>query len=215
VRIVIAEDSVLLREGLRRLLSEAGHEVAAGVGDAHGLIQAVAETSPDLAIIDIRMPPAHTDEGIRAALDLHRSRPSLALLILSQYVEETYATQLLSEATERIGYLLKERVADVSEFLDAVQRVGDGGTALDPEVVAQMLARRRRVGRFGELTPREQQVLALMAEGHSNAAVASRLVITEGAVEKHISNVFIKLRLNDSSSQHRRVLAVLAYLGRA
>ncbi len=214
MRIVIAEDSVLLREGLRRLLSDAGHEVAAGVGDVPALLRAVHETAPDLAIIDVRLPPAQTDEGIRAALGLHRSHPALALLILSQYVEETYAAQLLSEATERVGYLLKERVADVSEFLDAVQRVGEGGTALDPEVVAQLLARRRAVGRVGGLTPREREVLGLMAEGHSNAAIAGRLVVTEGAVEKHISNVFAKLGLSDSGERHRRVLAVLAYLGR-
>ncbi len=159
------------------------------------------------------LPPGQTDEGLRAALDLHRSHPALALLILSQYVEETYAAQLLAEATERIGYLLKQRVARVSEFLDAVRRVGEGGTALGPEVVAQLVAR-RRTGRFGELTPREQEVLALMAEGHSNAAVAARLVITGGAVEKHISNVFSKLGLHDSGGQHRRVLAVLTYLRR-
>jgi DNA-binding NarL/FixJ family response regulator len=214
MRIVIAEDSVLLREGLTRLLSEAGHEVLAAVGDAPALMSAVRDGAPDLAVIDVRLPPGQTDEGLRASLDLRRSHPALALLILSQYVEETYATQLLSQATEKIGYLLKQRVARVSEFLDAVQRVGAGGTALDPEVVAQLLARRRPTGRFGELTPREQEVLALMAEGHSNAAMADRLVITEGAVEKHISNVFAKLGLHDSGGQHRRVVAVLTYLGR-
>ncbi len=213
MRLVIAEDSVLFREGLARLLSDAGHEVLAAVGDAPALISAVRDRAPDLAIIDVRLPPGQTDEGLRAALDLHRSRPALALLILSQYVEETYAAQLLAEATERIGYLLKQRVARVSEFLDAVRRVGEGGTALDPEVVAQLVAR-RRTGRFGELTPREQEALALMAEGHSNAAVAARLVITGGAVEKHISNVFSKLGLHDSGGQHRRVLAVLTYLRR-
>jgi DNA-binding NarL/FixJ family response regulator len=214
MRIVIAEDSVLLREGLTRLLSEAGHEVLAAVGDAPALMSAVRDGAPDLAVIDVRLPPGQTDEGLRASLDLRRSHPALALLILSQYVEETYATQLLSQTTEKIGYLLKQRVARVSEFLDAVQRVGAGGTALDPEVVAQLLARRRPTGRFGELTPREQEVLALMAEGHSNAAMADRLVITEGAVEKHISNVFAKLGLHDSGGQHRRVVAVLTYLGR-
>jgi DNA-binding NarL/FixJ family response regulator len=214
MRIVIAEDSVLLREGLTRLLSEAGHEVLAAVGDAPALMSAVRDGAPDLAVIDVRLPPGQTDEGLRASLDLRRSHPALALLILSQYVEETYATQLLSQATEKIGYLLKQRVARVSEFLDAVQRVGAGGTALDPEVVAQLLARRRPTGRFGELTPREQECLALMAEGHSNAAMADRLVITEGAVEKHISNVFAKLGLHDSGGQHRRVVAVLTYLGR-
>jgi DNA-binding NarL/FixJ family response regulator len=177
-------------------------------------MSAVRDGAPDLAVIDVRLPPGQTDEGLRASLDLRRSHPALALLILSQYVEETYATQLLSQATEKIGYLLKQRVARVSEFLDAVQRVGAGGTALDPEVVAQLLARRRPTGRFGELTPREQEVLALMAEGHSNAAMADRLVITEGAVEKHISNVFAKLGLHDSGGQHRRVVAVLTYLGR-
>ena len=214
MRIVIAEDSVLLREGLTRLLSEAGHEVLAAVGDGPALESAVRDGAPDLAVIDVRLPPGQTDEGLRAALGLHRSHPALALLILSQYVEETYAAQLLSEVTEKIGYLLKQRVARVSEFLDAVQRVGEGGTALDPEVVAQLLARRRPTGRFGELTRREQEVLALMAEGHSNAVIADRLVITEGAVEKHISNVFAKLGLHDSGGQHRRVVAVLTYLGR-
>jgi DNA-binding NarL/FixJ family response regulator len=213
MRIVIAEDSVLLREGLTRLLSEAGHDVLAAVSDAPALLCAVRDGAPDLAVIDVRLPPGQSDEGLRAALGLHQSHPALALLILSQYVEETYAAQLLAQVTEKIGYLLKQRVARVSEFLDAIQRVGEGGTALDPEVVQQLLARRRGTGRFGELTPREQQVLTLMAEGHSNAAIASRLVITEGAVEKHISNVFAKLRLHDSGGQHRRVVAVLTYLG--
>lgn len=213
MRIVIAEDSVLLREGLTRLLAEAGHQVLAAVGDAPALLAAVRLSAPDLAIIDVRLPPGQTDEGLRAALDLRRAHPALALLILSQYVEETYAAQLLSQATEKIGYLLKQRVARVSEFLDAIQRVGEGGTALDPEVVAQLLARRRATRPFGELTPREQEVLALMAEGHSNAVIAARLVITEGAVEKHVSNVFAKLGLHDSSGQHRRVVAVLTYLG--
>jgi DNA-binding NarL/FixJ family response regulator len=213
MRIVIAEDSVLLREGLTRLLAEAGHQVVAGVGDADGLLAAVEEASPDLAVIDVRLPPGQSDEGIRAALALHRSHPSLALLILSQYVEETYATQLLAEATGKVGYLLKERVGHVGEFLDAVRRVGEGGTALDPEVVSQLLARRRTTGRFGDLTSREREVLALMAQGHSNAAIASRLVITEGAVEKHITSVFARLGLADTGTRHRRVLAVLAYLG--
>lgn len=212
MRIVIAEDSVLLREGLTRLLAEAGHQVTAAVGNAPALLTAVRDGTPDLAIIDVRLPPGQSDEGLRAALDLHRSHPALALLILSQYVEETYAAQLLSEVAEKIGYLLKQRVARVSDFLDAVQRVGAGGTALDPEVVAQLLARRRGAGRFGEITPREYEVLALMAEGHSNAVIAGRLVITEGAVEKHISNVFAKLGLHDPG-QHRRVVAVLTYLG--
>lgn len=184
----------------------------AAVGDADAQLRAVDRTSPDLAIIDVRLPPAQSDEGIRAAIHLHRLHPSLALLILSQYVEETYLAQLLGEASERVGYLLKERVADVGEFLDAVRRVGEGGTALDPEVISHLLARRR--GRLGDLTPREQEVLALMAEGHSNAAIAVRLVITEGAVEEHISNLFVKLGLSDSGTGHRRVLAVLAYLGR-
>jgi DNA-binding NarL/FixJ family response regulator len=213
MRIVIAEDSVLLREGLTRLLAEAGHEVVAGAGDAGALLAAVEETGPDLAVIDVRLPPGQSDEGIRAALALHRTHPELALLILSQYVEETYAAQLLAQATTRVGYLLKERIAHVGEFLDAVRRVGDGGTALDPEVVAQLLARRRTTGRFGDLTPREQEVLALMAQGHSNAAIAARLVITEGAVEKHITSVFARLGLADTGTWHRRVLAVLTYLG--
>lgn len=212
MRIVIAEDSVLLRAGLERLLADAGHEVVAGVGDADALLVAVAEHAPDLALVDVRMPPTHTDEGVRAALTLRRRSPEVRILVLSQYVEERYATELLSGETAGIGYLLKERVADVRDFVDAVARVGAGGTVLDPEVVQQLLARSRRRDPLATLTPRETEVLGLMAEGRSNTAIANLLVVSEGAVEKHVSNIFAKLDLAASSTDHRRVLAVLRYL---
>lgn len=212
MRIVIAEDSVLLRAGLERLLADAGHEVVAGVGDADALLTAVAEHAPDLALVDVRMPPTHTDEGVRAALTLRRRSPEVRILVLSQYVEERYATELLSGETAGIGYLLKERVADVRDFVDAVARVGAGGTVLDPEVVQQLLARARRRDPLATLTPRETEVLGLMAEGRSNTAIANLLVVSEGAVEKHVSNIFAKLDLAASSTDHRRVLAVLRYL---
>jgi DNA-binding NarL/FixJ family response regulator len=213
MRVVIAEDLALLREGIASLLKDHGYEVPAAVGDAEALLSAAAEHRPDLAIIDVRMPPTQTDEGVRAAIELRRRQPEVAILILSQYVEERYATELLSAGSRGIGYLLKDRVADVHEFMSAVRRVAAGGTAIDSEVVSQLLSRRRRTDVLEELTPREREVLALMAEGHTNAAIAERLVVTGGAVEKHVRNVFMKLGLPPTEQQHRRVLAVLTYLG--
>ncbi|WP_026247367.1 response regulator transcription factor [Streptomyces sp. MspMP-M5] len=218
MRVVIAEDSVLLREGLTRLLTDRGHEVVAGVGDGEALVRTVAElagagTPPDVVVADVRMPPTHTDEGIRAALRLRRDHPGVAVLVLSQYVEEQYATELLAGSSRGIGYLLKDRVAEVREFVDAVVRVARGGTALDPEVVAQLLGRSRKQDTLAHLTPREREVLGLMAEGRTNAAIARRLVVSDGAVEKHVSNIFLKLGLTPSDGDHRRVLAVLTYLG--
>jgi len=209
--VVIAEDSVLLLAGLTKLLDSAGFVVAATAGDASGLLAAVEREQPDVVIADVRMPPSHTDEGIRAALVIRSQWPDIAILVLSQYVEERYAADLLSANTRGVGYLLKDRVADVAEFLDALTRVADGGSALDPEVVAQLLARSRHP--LGELTPREREVLALMAEGRSNAAIADALVVGGGAVEKHINNIFTKLGLAPGDRDHRRVLAVLRYLG--
>ncbi|MEW9532796.1 response regulator [Microbispora sp. NPDC049125] len=211
MRVVIAEDSVLLREGLVRLLADGGIETVATVGDGPGLVAAVDGHGPDLAIVDVRMPPSHTDEGLRAAIEVRGRRPGFPILVLSQYVEERYATDLIGGGAAAVGYLLKERIADVTEFLDAVRRVAAGGTVIDPEVVVQLLSRRR--GRLDALSARERQVLSLMAEGRSNAAVASRLVVSEGAVEKHISAIFVKLGLDPAPDDHRRVLAVLAYLG--
>ncbi|MCE9621771.1 MAG: response regulator transcription factor [Actinomycetia bacterium] len=212
MRILIAEDSVLLREGLTRLLGEYGHEVVAAEGDASRLLAMVSEHEPDLVIVDVRMPPTHTDEGLRAAVELRGLRPTTPVLVLSQYVEESYATDLLALGTEGLGYLLKERVADVREFVDAACRVAEGGTALDPEVVAQLLARNRRRDPVDSLTPREREVLALMAQGLSNSAIAESLVVSAGAVEKHISSIFSKLDLVPSEHEHRRVLAVLRYV---
>jgi DNA-binding NarL/FixJ family response regulator len=213
VRILIAEDLVLLREGLAALLTDAGHEIAGAVGDGDALLYAVGQTEADLAIVDVRMPPTQTDEGLRAALEVRRRVPAMAILILSQHVEERYASDLLGAGSQGVGYLLKDRVADVQEFLSAVRRVGAGGTAIDPEVVAQLLGRRRRTDVLEDLTPRESEVLGLMAEGHTNAAIAERLVVTHGAVEKHVRNVFLKLGLPQTDQHHRRVLAVLTYLG--
>lgn len=212
MRIVIAEDSVLLREGLTRLLQEYGHEVVAAESDATRLLQVVVEHSPDLVIVDVRMPPTHTDEGLRAAVELRAQRPATPVLVLSQYVEERYATELLAMGTVGVGYLLKERVADVREFVEAACRVADGGTALDPEVVAQLFARSRRRDPLEALTPREREVLSLMAQGLSNLAIAASLVVSAGAVEKHISSIFTKLDLPPSEHEHRRVLAVLRYV---
>jgi DNA-binding NarL/FixJ family response regulator len=213
MRIVIAEDSVLLRAGLVEVLEKFGIEVAAAVPDADSLLKAVDEHRPDLAIVDVRMPPTFTDEGIRAALALRRASPPVRVLVLSQYVEERYATELLSEQTSGVGYLLKDRVADVREFVDALNRVADGGTALDPEVVSQLLLRRRS-DPLDRLTPREREVLGLMAEGRSNAGIASALVVSDSAVAKHINNIFAKLDLAESpDNDHRRVMAVLRYLG--
>ena len=215
MRALIAEDSVLLRAGLARLLEDAGHEVVAQVGDGEGLLRAVAESQPDVAVVDVRMPPTHTDEGVRAALVLRSQWPDVGLLVLSQYVEERYATDLLARDARGVGYLLKDRVADVEDFLEALTRVGSGGTVLDPEVVAQLLVRSRRASPLAGLTPRESEVLALMAEGRSNAAIAVQLVVTEGAVEKHVRSIFTRLDLPPDQADHRRVLAVLRYLGAA
>ncbi|MER7987486.1 response regulator transcription factor [Streptomyces noursei] len=217
MRVVIAEDSVLLREGLTRLLTDRGHEVVAGVGDGEALLKTVADlagagTPPDVVVADVRMPPTHTDEGVRAALRLRRDHPGIGVLVLSQYVEEQYATELLAGSTRGIGYLLKDRVAEVREFVDAVVRVARGGTALDPEVVAQLLGRSRKQDALAHLTPREREVLGLMAEGRTNSAIARQLVVSDGAVEKHVSNIFQKLGLAPSDGDHRRVLAVLTHL---
>ena len=212
MRIVIAEDSVLLRDGLTRMLTDSGWQVVAAVPDADQLLRAVGEHRPDLAIVDVRMPPAHTDEGIRAALVIRRQYPDVALLVLSQYVEESYATDLLSAATSSVGYLLKDRVAHVGDFLDAVRRVAAGGTALDPEVVAQLLVRRHD-DPMSRLTPRELQVLRLMAEGRSNNGIVEVLKVSPSAVEKYVTNIFAKLDLPPTAADHRRVLAVLTYLG--
>jgi DNA-binding NarL/FixJ family response regulator len=212
VRIVIAEDAVLLRAGLTRLLDDAGEEVVAAVGDPVALFDVLARQRPDLAILDVRMPPTFTDEGIRAAVRIRAEHPDVAVLVLSQYVEKEYATELLAGNTESVGYLLKDRVADVAEFIEAVRRVGGGGTALDPEVVAQLLARSRRHDPLESLTDREREVLGLMAEGRSNGAIAAELVVSDGAVEKHVRNIFTKLDLPPDASDHRRVLAVLRYL---
>ncbi|CAN5736213.1 response regulator transcription factor [soil metagenome] len=212
MRIVIAEDSVLLRAGLTRILADAGEDVVATVGDADELLVAVRRHEPDLAIIDVRMPPTHTDDGLRAALAIRERQPGIGILVLSQYVEERYAIELLAGDTSAIGYLLKDRIADVSEFLGAVRRVGDGGTALDPEVVAQLLARARRQDPLERLSPREREVLALMAEGRSNPAIARALVVSDKAVEKHVGNIFMKLDLPPANDDHRRVLAVLQWM---
>jgi DNA-binding NarL/FixJ family response regulator len=210
--VIIAEDAVLLRAGLMRLLDEAGEAVTGAVGDAPGLIAAVERHRPDVAIVDVRMPPDLTDDGLRAAIEIRRRWPQVGLLVLSQYVEETYATELLAGGAEGIGYLLKDRVADVAEFVEAVRRVAAGGTALDPEVVSQLLARSRRRDPLAALSAREREVLGLMAEGRSNHAIAASLVVSEGAVEKHVTNIFTKLDLPPAEHDHRRVLAVLRWL---
>jgi DNA-binding NarL/FixJ family response regulator len=212
VRLVIAEDSVLLRAGLTRLLGAAGHEVVATVDNADDLLVVVERHQPDLAVVDVRMPPTHTDDGLRAARSIRARWPAIGILVLSQYVEEAYAGELLAEDPSGLGYLLKDRIADVSEFLAAVQRVGERGTALDPEVVAQLLARSRRRDPLERLSPREREVLGLMAEGRSNNAIARQLVVSDGAVEKHVSNIFTKLDLPPTEHDHRRVLAVLRWL---
>jgi DNA-binding NarL/FixJ family response regulator len=214
VRVVIAEDLALLRDGMVRLLEANGFEVVAAVDNADALVHEVKLEKPDVAIVDIRLPPTFRDEGLRAALELRRTSPGTAILVVSQYVERTYATELLAGAGEAggIGYLLKDRVMDVGDFVDAVRRVGNGGAALDPEVVAQLLGRRRGQGLVDRLTPREREVLELMAEGRSNAGIAGALVLTVRAVEKHVASIFQKLRLAPSDSENRRVLAVLAYL---
>lgn len=212
MRAVIAEDSVLLRVGLVKVLEAVGYEVVAAVGDAEALLAAVEEHQPQVVVTDVRMPPSFTDEGVRAALLIRRQWPQVAMLLLSQYVEERYAADLLSSNTSGVGYLLKERVANVDDFVDALQQVAAGGTALDPEVVAQLLVRRHR-DPLEKLTPRERDVLKLMAEGHSNAAIAEALVVSDSAVAKHISSIFTKLDLPAADATHRRVLAVLRFLG--
>jgi DNA-binding NarL/FixJ family response regulator len=212
MRAVIAEDSVLLREGLTRLLTEADIEVVGQAGDAEDLLRKTRAHKPDVVITDIRMPPNQSDEGLRAAQVIRAELPDIGVLVLSQYVEEAYAMELLGANAEGVGYLLKDRVADVDRFVDAVRRVADGGSALDPEVVSTMLGRRRRDDPLAEVTPREREVLELMAEGRTNSAIAEHLVVTERAVEKHVTNIFGKLGLAATPDDHRRVLAVLAYL---
>jgi DNA-binding NarL/FixJ family response regulator len=211
-RVTVAEDSVLLREGLSRLLTEAGFDVVDAVGDGEALLRSVGARQPDVVVADVRMPPTHSDEGLRAALVIRSRWPGVAVLVLSQYVEERYATELLAGDTRGVGYLLKDRVADVESFVEALHRVQAGGTALDPEVVSQIFARSRRAAPLAALTRRERDVLALMAEGRSNAGIAAELVVSEGAVEKHISGIFGKLALPAAPTDHRRVLAVLKYL---
>jgi DNA-binding NarL/FixJ family response regulator len=212
MRVVIAEDAAVFRDGLVRLLQDRGHTVVAAVADGNALIDAVAHHRPDVAVVDVRMPPGYTDEGLRAAITLRRNHPDIGLLVFSQYIETRYAAQLLAENAAGVGYLLKDRVADTSDFIEALARVAAGGTALDPDVVSQLLAASNRSASLDTLTRRECQVLALMAEGRSNAAIASHLVISEGAVEKHVANIFAKLGLPVSDSDNRRVLAVLRYL---
>jgi DNA-binding NarL/FixJ family response regulator len=213
MRVVIAEDAALFREGLTRLITDRGHEVAAAVGDAGALLEAVAAHDPDVAVVDIRMPPTHTDEGLRAAIELRRERPRTGVLVLSQYVETRYAARLLEGNAGGVGYLLKDRVADVAEFADALNRVAAGGTALDPEVVSQLLRVSRHAQGVATLTPRERDVVSLMAEGRSNAGIAAALVVSAGVVEKHVASIFGKLGLPQSEADNRRVLAVLRYLG--
>ena len=212
MRVVVAEDSVLLREGVVRLLAEAGFDVVAQAGDADDLRRRVYAHKPDVAVVDVRMPPDHTDDGLRAALEIRDRQPETGVLVLSQYIEEGYALNLISNGGGGVGYLLKDRVADVDRFLDAVRRVAGGGSALDPEVVAQLLGRRRRDDPLEALTPREREVLELMAEGRSNVAIADSMVVTERAVEKHVTSIFHKLGLAPTAGDHRRVLAVLAFL---
>jgi DNA-binding NarL/FixJ family response regulator len=212
LRALIAEDSVLLREGLSRLLQDAGIEVVGQAGDGEDLLRKARAHKPDVVLADIRMPPTQTDEGLRAARMIREELPDTGVLLLSQYVEESYAIELLGDGTEGVGYLLKDRVTDVDGFVDAVRRVADGGSALDPEVVSHLLGRRRRDDPLAELTAREREVLALMAEGLSNAAIAAKLVVTERAVEKHVTNIFAKLGFGSAPDQHRRVLAVVAFI---
>ncbi len=212
MRVVIAEDSVLLREGIVRLLKDSGFEVVAAVGDGPALVEAVEQHRPRISIVDVRMPPSFRDEGLRAAIQARQRVPESAVLVLSQYVEERYASELLEGGADGVGYLLKDRVADVGQFVQAVRQVAEGGTVLDPEVVTQLMARRRRGNLLEELTPREHEVLALMAEGRSNSSIADSLSVSDGAIEKHVSNIFSKLGLPPADATHRRVLAVLTYL---
>ncbi|WP_198652803.1 response regulator [Actinocorallia populi] len=213
MRVILAEDSALLREGLVRLLAEEGHEVLAAVGDADALLEAVALHGPEAVVADVRMPPTHTDEGLRASLEIRRRWPDVKVLILSQYVEKKYATELMSANVEGVGYLLKDRVAQVGDFLDALERVGAGGAAFDPEVVRQLLARTSHTDPLARLTPREREVLELMAQGLTNASIAQALHVSQSAVEKHVNALFDKLELSHTAGYSRRVLAVLRYLG--
>jgi DNA-binding NarL/FixJ family response regulator len=213
MRVVIAEDTAILRVGLVQLLEDEGHEVVAAVADGQQLLAAAAEFEPDAVVSDVRMPPSHTDEGLRAVIELRARRPGLPVLIFSQYVETQYASRLLAGGSAGVGYLLKERVLDTRDFVDALARVAAGGTALDPEVVTQLVGASPSRGTIDALSPREREVLALMAQGRSNAAIAAQLVVTERAVEKHVANIFLKLDLPVSAADHRRVLAVLRYLG--
>jgi DNA-binding NarL/FixJ family response regulator len=212
LRVVIAEDAALFREGLARLIESRGHQVACSVADGGALVAAVARHRPDVVVADVRMPPTHTDEGLRAAIELRRARPTLGVLVLSQYIETRYAARLLQDNAAGIGYLLKDRVADVADFAEALERVAAGGTALDPEVVSQLVRSSRQYAGLAELTPRERDVLALMAEGRSNAGIAAALVVSASVVEKHVASIFAKLRLPPSEADNRRVLAVLRYL---
>jgi DNA-binding NarL/FixJ family response regulator len=217
LRVVIAEDSAVVRAGLAEILADRGHVIAAAVGDAEALLAAVAQHQPDVTVVDVRMPPSHTDEGLRAAIAIRRDHPGVGVLVFSQYIETRYAADLLGAGSSHgraagVGYLLKDRVADVGEFVDAVSRVAAGGTALDPEVVSQLLGASRRSDGLDRLTAREREVLGLMAEGRSNSAIAELLVVTERGVEKHVGNIFAKLDLAPSEADHRRVLAVLRYL---
>ncbi|MGW5161769.1 response regulator transcription factor [Nonomuraea wenchangensis] len=212
MRIVIAEDAVMLREGLCMLLTSRDHEVVAAVGDGDALLAAVAEHGPDIAVVDVRMPPSHTDEGLRAAIQIRRDHPEVGMLVFSQYIETRYAAQLLAGGAHGVGYLLKERVADVKDFLAALDRIAAGQTVLDPEVVTQIMGASRRTEALGTLTPREREVLAMMAEGRSNNAIAAALFLSYGSVEKHVTQIFTKLGLSPSDNDHRRVLAVLHYL---
>ncbi|MEH1126494.1 response regulator transcription factor [Micromonospora sp. CPCC 206061] len=213
MRVMLAEDSTLLREGLVRLLADEGHEVVAAVGDGDALLAAVAADQPDVVVVDVRMPPTHTDEGLRAAMELRGRWPRVGVLVLSQYVERRYAVELLTAHTDGVGYLLKDRVAQVGEFLEALDRVGAGGTAFDPEVVRQLLARTTHTDPLSRLTPRERDVLDHMAQGHTNATIAEQLHVSQSAVEKHVNSIFDKLDLSHTTGYSRRVLAVLRYLG--
>ncbi len=212
IRTVVADDSVLLRDGIVRLLDDSGFDVVAAVGDAEALLDAVTELDPQLCLVDVRMPPTHTNEGLRAAIEIRRRHPHIAVVVLSQYVEERYAADLLTGNVAGVGYLLKDRVIAVGDFVAALKRVVAGGSAVDADVVSQIVGRSRRTLDLDRLTPREREVLTLMAEGLSNAGIAERLVVSGGAVEKHISNVFVKLGLEPEDGAHRRVLAVLTYL---